>query len=66
MNRIEKIMERILPDLARGAEKREETTKEVVVKSKNARKRSEDAMFDAYRKAGIAVAGIGSHRRWED
>lgn len=66
LNRIEQIMEKILPDLARGAKNREEATESVVKKSKDARKKSEDAMFEAYRKAGVAVAGVGSHRRWED
>jgi len=65
-DRIEKFMDKILPDLAKKQEERTKTTEEVVNKSREQRRKSVDGIFDAYRKAGIAVAGQSSHRRWED
>lgn len=65
MNRLERFMVKIIPAL-RATEEREKTTQDVVKKSKDQRKRSEDAVFDAYRKVGIAVSVQSNGRRWDD
>lgn len=65
-DRIDKFMDKILPDLSRRSKEREETTNSVVQKSAELRRESENNMFEAYRKAGIAVAVRSHHRRWED
>jgi hypothetical protein len=65
-NKVEQLLDKILPDLARGAKEREETTQAVVNKSARVRRSSEDAMFEAYRRAGIAIVTPSPHRRWED
>jgi hypothetical protein len=67
LDRIEKFMDKLLPDLRKGQKAREKTTEEVVNKSEEKRRESVNGVFDAYRKAGIVVSGgLSGHRRWED
>lgn len=66
LDRIDRLMGKILPVLDREAKKRERATQKVVEESFAARARSEDQIFAAYRKAGIAIANHQGHRGYKD
>lgn len=66
IERIERLVDRLLPNLDRDTKKRAQATDEVVRRSAQERKTSEDAVFAAYRAAGVAVQGPSRGRKWED
>jgi len=65
LKRIENFMDKLLPKIAYESEKRQKRTDEVVQKSHEARKSSEDNLFAAYREAGIMTARMGHPRKWD-
>lgn len=66
LDRIDRIMGKILPMLDREAREREKETNKVVTSSYLERAAAEDKVFAAYRKAGIAIAGHQSKRGYRD
>lgn len=64
---VDTLMDKIRPDLARDTHRRTQETNEVVKKTEDARRDSTNAIFEAYRQSGVAVASNRSgHRKWED
>lgn len=63
---IENLMARLLPKINKDIEDRAESTKQEIEQSKKVREQADNAVFAAYRKAGLAVSPETTHRRWED
>ncbi len=65
LERIENFMDKLFPNLSKDAKDREQKTIEIVEKSHEARKNSEDNLFAAYRQVGILTSRRGHPRRWD-